>query len=107
MIPQIQKNKTRYYECLSKGAYRDQETEVAGTLIPPGSRYKCGKRHIWNGPRWVVRVKCPWCGKFHYHGWDPADTWPATRHSHCKVPGVDRAGYTIITPPRYSVCGGM
>lgn len=81
-----------------------QNIRVKGELIPPHSRIRYGRgKPIDSGNGWQVRIRCPWCGKFHYHGWDPSEPWTdevGRRVSHCYIPGNPvYAGYTIVPSP--------
>jgi len=78
----------------------NQATMVTGVLIPPHTLLRIGRgNRIDSGGAWQVRVRCPWCGKLHFHGWDPSEPWTeevGRRVSHCVVPGITYAGYTIV-----------
>lgn len=45
----------------------------------------------------LVRVRCPYCGRIHTHGWPYGETGqPGHRVAHCKA-GRSR-GYEIVAP---------
>jgi hypothetical protein len=76
---------------ISTNDTRYQVTVVAtGKLISPNQQVKIHKKP-YTFHAWHVAVRCPYCGKLHYHGWDPTELEEKrvrTRLSHCS-PGGD------------------
>lgn len=78
-----------------KTAYRIWlEMPIAyGRPIPPKNFYKFNRRTVYaHGWQFLVEG-CPFCGKDHLHGWDPAnlpDDPGQTRLSHCSGGNIYR-----------------
>jgi hypothetical protein len=81
-------------------AAEQEAVPAVGILIPPNMliRYPISKMYS-RSSQWRVKVRCPWCGHWHYHGWGdpgkPEENRVKTRKSHCTVPEFPDAGYTI------------
>lgn len=99
-IMSISKNMIVYNRAMERPDH-DQNIPVDGELIPPMTRIQYSRRRYGYQRGWTVKVKCPWCGKYHFHSWEGNDRRPQTRVSHCKVPGVQFAGYTIYPNTQY------
>lgn len=57
--------------------------QVEGVVIPPGTPYSLNHKKQPTSRRWLILVRCPYCGRQHEHGWQDGPADIKTRKSHC------------------------
>jgi hypothetical protein len=80
---------------------RGKRPLLRGTLIALGRWLDCTDRQGMQVRYATIAVWCPWCGRWHYHGWDPAEDGRHASHrgAHCHNPAslFAETGYYIST----------
>ncbi len=80
---------------------RGKRPLLRGILVDLGPWRDCPERPGWQARQATIAVWCPWCCRFHFHGWDPADDGRHASHrcAHCHDPAspFDKSGYYIST----------
>jgi len=72
---------------------------LRGTLVSVGDTWWPGPGDDEEHRSCTIAVWCPWCKRFHTHGWDPAEDARVASHrvAHCHDPAspFDDGGYFI------------